>query len=123
MEDFNTNQAILRARLGNIIQKTVSILLGGQSLYALYESAKLILFDRWSVESAIVEHQVDENFINRYFAKIIATILSVISLWFAVHLFGPSKRISKNLQTIVAIILIFVNAYVVDFLDQIPFFK
>lgn len=123
MEDFNTNQTILRARLGNIFQKTVSLLLGSQSLYALYESAKFILIDRLSVENAISEHQVDENFINHYFAKIVATILSVMSLWFAIHLFGPNKRISKTLQTIVAIILIFANAYVVDFLDQIPFFK
>lgn len=123
MEDFNTKLTILGARFNSIVQKSVSILLGGQSLYGLYESAKFILFDRLSVESAISEHQVDENFINHYFAKIITTILSVISLWFAVHLFGSSKKISKNLQTILAIILIFANAHVVDFLDQIPFFK
>ena len=120
MEDFSTDQAVSRARLGSIFQKSVSILLGAQSIYGLYESTKFILFDRLEIESAISKHQVNESSLNFYFAKIAMTVFSVASLWFAVHIFGPNNKISKNLGTIIAILLIVANTYLMNFFGQIP---
>lgn len=120
MENFSTEQTVSRAHLSNIIQKTVSILLGAQSIYTLYESTKFILFDRMSVENAISEHQINESSINLYLARTVTTIFGAISLWFAVHLFGPNNKISKNLQTIIAILLILANTYLMNIFGQIP---
>lgn len=120
MENFSTDQTVSRVRLSNIVQKTVSILLGAQSIYTLYESTKFILFDRVSVENAISEHQINESSINSYLARTVTTIFGVISLWFAVHLFGPNKKISKNLQTVIAILLILANTYLMNVFGHIP---
>lgn len=121
MNDFYTEKTPQRLfSFSSLLRKLISIFLVIQSLYGLYESTKFILFDRMTIESAISEHRVNESSINFYMSKILLTAFNIFSLWFAVHLFGPKKRISKNLQMLIGILLIIANTYLMKFFSQLP---
>jgi len=128
MTNFNIekNQAQINYGLihpGTFIRKIISIFLGAQSLYAIYGSTKFILFDRAEIETAISQHQLNESSMNFYMSKIVLTIFSILSLWFAVHLFGPKKSISKNLQMLIGVLLIIANTYLMNAFSQLPIFE
>lgn len=109
--------------LGTLVRKAISIFLGAQALYAIYESTKFILFDRSDIEIGISEHLINESSMNFYMSRVVVTIFSALSLWFAVHLFGPKKNISKNLQMVIGVLLIIANTYLMNVFSQLPIFE
>jgi len=128
MTNFNIEKNSAKLNYGSIhpgtlIRKAISIFLGAQSLYAIYESTKFILFDRAEIEAAISKHQLNESSMNFYISRVLVAIFSVLSLWFAVHLFGPKKSISKNLQMLIGILLIIANTYLMNVFSQLPIFE
>lgn len=127
MRDFNIekNPAQINhsLHLGNIIRKVLSIFLGAQSLYGLYESIKFILFDRTEIETAINENQLDVNSINLYIAKTVVTAFSTFSLLFAAILFGAKGSVNKNMQIIIGIVLIIANVFLMNFVSQLGIFE
>lgn len=121
MNDFyteKTSQPFIK--LGSLIRKLISIFLAAQSLYSLYESVKFVIFDQIAIESAIDEHKLTTLTMNFYIGKMFLTAFNIFSLWFAVHLFGPKKHISKNLQMVIGVLLIIVSTYLTRFFSQLP---
>jgi hypothetical protein len=127
MTDFNIDnreQAKLNYNLkhpGTLLQKIITFLLSAQGLYGLYQSVKLIVFERGQIENAISSHQVGEGTIDQFMSQAALTVFSTaLSFFFAIRLSSRQGKLSKNLQTVIAILLIIANTYIMNFLNQLP---
>ena len=127
MTDFNIEnreQAKLNYALKHpqtLLRKIITFLLSTQALYGLYQSVKLIVFERNQIDNAISTHQLGEGTIDQFMSKAVLTVFSTaLSFFFAIRLSNRQSKSSATLQNIVAILLIIANAYIMNFLNQLP---
>jgi hypothetical protein len=104
-----------------LIHHLIAIFLGIQSLYGLFTSIKFILFERIIVEESIHNNALTETDINQLLGKTVLTLIgTAISLFFAVRISFLKTKTAENLQTIIGLLLIIANGFLMGLISQLP---
>lgn len=117
--DSEANRDRFFAKNLRIIQKIVVWTLTAQSLFNIYKSISFILVELPKLELQLGQNIINQADINGFASKaILMTAYALISISFAIKLSKNQSRSTKQLQTIIGIILVIVNVWLTNFLND-----
>lgn len=102
------------------IVKIIVILLTVQGMYGLFQSIKFIFFDFRLLETQLTSHSISQMQINSFATQaIIMVSFTILSMFFALRLALSENKTVKNIQTIIALLLVLANIWIMKNSEQL----